>query len=233
MRRFRLLITKKISPSLELKAGLNGIDVLEKEFINVVPVKSSGLQSLIERLATDTQFVVFTSKNAVKSVASYGLQNVDWKIFCLEGATKQMVELYFGNDKIVGVAKSAMELGELIVHRDDIKEVVFFCGDKRLNNLPDTLKEANIHVNEMVVYETKLSPQKIVDDYDAVAFFSPTAVQSFFSENRLSDTAVCLSVGKTTTETLKSYTSNEIITAANPAEHTLIDLAITLNNQKY
>ena len=40
MKTFRLLVTKKITGSLVLRAGLKGIDILEKEFIRIQPVVS-------------------------------------------------------------------------------------------------------------------------------------------------------------------------------------------------
>ena len=47
MNRFRLLLTKKVSPSLVLQAGLRGVDVLEKEFIKIVPVVTKEIKDVI------------------------------------------------------------------------------------------------------------------------------------------------------------------------------------------
>lgn len=231
MNRFRLLLTKKVSPSLVLQAGLRGVDVLEKEFIKIVPVVTKEIKDVIEKLAEKEHVIIFTSKNAVAAISPGGkLTTKAWKVFCIEGATKQYVEKFITGAHIVGTAQNASELANVIVNDGKIKNAVFFCGDKKLNTLPETLRKHNIHVEEIVVYSTQPSPEKIIDDYRAVCFFSPSAVESFFSANKLSQGVVCLSVGKTTTEALKKFTSNPILTAEKPAEEVVINMAINLSN---
>src|SRR5438128_4831630 len=115
MKNFRLLVTKKISPSLVLQAGLKGIDILEKEFIRIVPVVNEQLNKKIHKLASGRHTVVFTSKNAVSFIAaSNSFANADWKIFCIEGATKNEVKKHIPAGNIEGTAKNASLLAEVI-----------------------------------------------------------------------------------------------------------------------
>jgi len=101
-------------------------------------------------------------------------------------------------------------------------KITFFCGNKRRDDLPVTLKNNGFDIEELVVYETELSPVKIVDHFDAIAFLSPTAVESFFSVNGLDKKIVCFSVGETTTTAIKKYTGNPIITSERPLEESII-----------
>ena len=227
MNTFKLLVTKKISPSLVLQAGLRGIEILEKEFIRVVPIENDHLHKHINGLATTKHSVVFTSKNAVTAIAANNnISHADWKIFSLEGATKNEVRKYFSEDSIAGTAKNALTLAEVIDDKSEDKKIIFFCGNKRMEDLPGFLLSKNFEVEEIVVYKTELVPQKIIDDFEAVAFFSPSAVESFFSANDLRKNVVCLSVGKTTTEAIKKYTDNEVITALNSSEENILELAV-------
>lgn len=227
MNNFTLLITKKLSPSLVLQAGLKGVNILEKEFIRIVPVSNDQMQKKITRFGGEKITVAFTSKNAVAAVAANGhLADIQWKIFCIEGATKKEVKKYFDEKYIAGTAKNATLLAEEIVKNSSGNKIIFFCGNRRLEDLPALLKEKNIEVEEIVVYHTELVHQKIVDDFDAIAFFSPTAAESFFNDNTLKKNAVCISVGTTTTEAIKKYSQNRVITSENPSEESVIDLAI-------
>jgi uroporphyrinogen-III synthase len=234
MKKFRLLMTKKTSPSLVLQAGLKGVDILEKEFIEIVFLKDKQLSAQVKEIALLPHHVVFSSKNAVTAVAAMvGEVNAEWKIYCIEGATKEAAENEFGATKIVATARNAAALALTMLEQHNISRVVFFCGDKRLDTLPDRLRSNSVEVIEMVVYNTLPSPQKIVDDFDAVAFFSPSAVRSFFTMNELSEKVFCLCVGSTTADAIRRYTSNQILTAESPSEEVIIDMAIKLSNKNY
>jgi uroporphyrinogen-III synthase len=227
MNSFTVLVTKKISSSLVLQAGLRGVNILEKEFIRIVPVANDQLNKRISKLIGEKNTVVFTSKNAVAAVAGNNkFQDPGWKIFCLDGATKKEVKKYFDESFIAGTATNASVLAEVISERSDRNKIIFFCGSKRLEDLPHLLGEKSIAVEEIVVYTTELVPQKIIDDYEVIAFFSPSAVESFFTDNVLKKNILCLSVGRTTTEAIKKYTRNKVVTSDSPSEESVIELAI-------
>src|SRR6185295_1537907 len=127
---------------------------------------------------------------------------------------------------IAGEAKNASALADEISEKSEERKVIFFCGSKRMEDLPRLLKARDFEVEEVIVYKTELIPQKIIDDYEGVAFFSPSAAESFFSGNVLKKNVVCFSVGKTTTEAIKKYTGNEVITSEKPSEESVLELAI-------
>ena len=227
MSTFRLLMTKKINASLVLQAGLKGIEILEKEFISIIPVTNENLNKKISRLISADHTVAFTSKNAVSAIEwNNELPNANWKIFCIEGATKNALKKYFTEKSIKGTAKSALLLAEVIAEKSEEKKIIFFCGSKRMEDLPGLLLSKGIDVEEVIVYKTELVPQKIIDDFEGVAFFSPSAAESFFSVNTLKKNVVCLSVGKTTSEAIKKYTDNEVVTAEKSSEESILELAI-------
>jgi len=230
MSNFRLLVTRKISPSLVLRAGLNGIEILEKEFIAVEPIVSEEISSRIKKTISSQTKFAFTSRNAVHAVAA----NMDTpaenlKIYCLEGATAKEVKKLIGNEKIAGTAKNAEGLGEVIVNAGE-KKIAFFCGNLRRDELPAILSAAGIEVEEIIVYETVLLPQQIIDDFEAIAFFSPSAVKSFFSVNSLRNHVICLSVGDTTGDAIKKLCKNKTLTSKMPSEESVLELAKEIKN---
>lgn len=224
---FRLLITKKISPALISFSGLKGVDIMEKELIKIVPLNTKEIIDKIRNLYSSEATVAFTSKNAVTIVADAvkdGNPSLpDWKIYCLEGLTREEVIKHFSKDLIAGTARNARSLATEIQKNATGRKIIFFCGNKRRDELPDILKDNGIQVEELIVYETEFSPVKIVDDFAAVVFFSPSAVESFFSVNGLDEKVVCFSVGRTTTEAIKRFAGNRIITSEKTSEESIME----------
>lgn len=102
------------------------------------------------------------------------------------------------------------------------REVFFFCGDQRRDELPQRLRQQDIKVNELVVYKTTETPHKMEHPYDGIVFFSPSAVHSFFRVNNISDGVSLFAIGETTADTIRTYTSNQTIISQSTDKSTLI-----------
>jgi uroporphyrinogen-III synthase len=178
MSQFKILSTKKLDSSLIEQAKRNGIEIIEKEFIIITSILSKGKQEEVIGFCNKYLISVFTSANAVNTVKI--LNNAaKLDVCCLAGQTKEAVKQQFPSANILTEANNASDLAQKII-QSDIKEVVFFCGNKRREELPLALKEAEVEMHEVVVYETFDSPSEINEPLDAVLFFSPSAVKSFF-----------------------------------------------------
>ena len=186
-----------------------------------------------------------------------GAPGVPWKIFCIGSATGQLVQEYFGAQAIAGTAGSALALAaEIIRQWPDIigsannanagkgskpdnanarvaAEVFFFCGDQRRDELPQTLAGQGIRVNECIVYTTIPTPHRVEESYDGIAFFSPSAVHSFFAVNTALPAATLLfAIGRTTAGAIRQYTANRTIVSGIPEKEALIRQAIDHFNNK-
>lgn len=232
----RVLSTKKLEPSLVQKASEHGIEIIEQEAISIKPVWSEEKFNEVSRFL-QKPYVAFTSANAVAGVEAYlhahdGFNVPVWKIFCLSGKTKRAVlQTPVLPNAIVGEAESAAALaGEIL--KQDVQEIVFFCGNKRRDELPAVLKAAGVLLHEVVVYETVATPVKAAEGADAVLFFSPSAVQSFFSVNGLKEDVVCFAVGNTTTFALGPFTGNQVITSIAPDPQEMLEDVIQHFNKK-
>ncbi len=100
----------------------------------------------------------------------------------------------------------------MILQQPLINEVVYFCGDKRRAELPEKLTAQGIRLKEVIVYRTALTPQVIEKKYDAILFFSPSGVESFFSVNEIDPDVVLFTIGTTTGDAIKNRTGNKIVT---------------------
>jgi uroporphyrinogen-III synthase len=184
-----------------------------KKFISVLPLIN---EDVAQAISAAGEHLVFTSRNAVRSYRKnadkFSLETKRKFVYCLSGATKKAV-LKLKKVQLAATAHNASTLAEKIAAYKNIREVNFFCGNIRRNDLPENLKSAGIAVKETVVYDTVLTPKKITKKYNAILFFSPSAVRSFFSVNLLKENIPCFCIGETTAKALQEFTQNEIIIA--------------------
>jgi uroporphyrinogen-III synthase len=218
-----ILCTRLLDPLHFKKAEDHNIRITALPFIEIKFSVSSSFEEQVSQLSLQKINVVFTSVNSVEGVAQYVNENPDWKIFCLGGITKDAVCKHFGESSIVASAKNASILSRKIIENGDVKEVIFFCGDQRLDDLPETLRVNNIRVQEVIAYDTLQTPQEIQEDYDGIMFFSPSAVHSFFSANTIRTDVVLFSIGKTTTATINTYCINKVVTSEWPGQENLLE----------
>lgn len=223
-----ILSTRLLAQSLIDKALAHGIRVDAVPFINISYTEAEILQPQIQPVLTQSATVVFTSSNAVKSVARFlNGTRPDWKIYCLSTATKDAVVEVFGQQPIVGTADDGTELAQLIVAAASVDNVVFFCGNLRRNIIPETLAQAGKNVQEILAYHTVATPQVIHQTYNGVVFFSPSAVDSFFSVNTIPKETICYAIGKTTADKIKKAApQNPLQTSVTPSSEAITDLII-------
>lgn len=221
-----VLITAEINKSLLDEMILKGIEVDVIPFIQTQIIRTKQLQTQIENVLTRNATVVFSSKNAVEAVAEcIRTKKPIWKVYCIGKTTSSLVKQFFGEDVVTVTADNAITLAERIILNKE-QEVYFFCGDKRRDELPDLLKQNNILVNEIEVYTTTILQHKLEKDYNAVLFFSPSALQGFFKKNSVKDGAVLFAIGNTTAEEIKKFSSNMIIVSDKPNKKELIEKTI-------
>lgn len=228
-----ILSTRPLPDALLKEAASLGVNISILSFIDTVPVQSVEIAEEVGQAALIQTTVIFTSMNAVEAVTDilFGLVP-DWKVYCMGNTTKNLVVDYFGEDSIAGTADSAANLARTLLSDGFAEEVFFFCGDQRRDELPAILSDAGIVVNEIVVYETIATPHAIQEDYAGILFYSPSAVESFFTNNRLAEHALVFAIGATTAAAIKKYTANKIILADEPAKEQLVTKAIEIFSLK-
>jgi uroporphyrinogen-III synthase len=208
-RRYTILSTASI-PFEQIPRIPDSIDLRVIPFIEIVPRGEEFLKKQIEGLAAEQTAVVFTSAHAVRGVTNLLTKKPDWKLYCIRYETRRALEMWFGEEYILKTADNAKVLSDQII-ADGIREAVFFCGDQRMDILPDQLRKHGVRLNELIVYDTILRPVQIEHQPDAILFFSPTAVKSFFSMNELMPSTTIFAMGQTTAASLKKFTDIPVI----------------------
>ena len=218
-----ILCTRPIDENLIIDAREADIDIDQITFIETVALETPLLEQQINHSFSQAITIIFTSMNAVEAVADrLNNQQPNWKIYCIGTTTNKLVAQYFGQQNIVGTADDATQLAQLIVTNNNTDKVIFFCGDQRRDELPNILKTNNIEVKEMVVYHTISIPLKIEKKYDGILFFSPSAAESFFTNNKIPKSTILFAIGNTTSNEIKKYTNNAIIVADKPGKEQLV-----------
>jgi uroporphyrinogen-III synthase len=216
----RILSTKKLLDNQKQYLLNSFFSVIEIDFI---AVKNKNLD-----LSKINESIIFTSQNAVESILkSDKIDQLKTKnVFCVGIKTKNL--LTENGFNVVAHTGYAEDLAEIITLVYSNESYTFFCGNKRRDILPEKLKESNIVFNEIEVYETSLTPEKVDAPLDGILFFSPSAVESYCSKNKLKD-EVCFCIGNTTATALENKTKKIIIANQPTIENTIIQ---TINYYK-
>ena len=207
----RILSTKKLSKALKNKLSDAKIELVEKNFIQTKSIDFETPQL--------NDYLIFTSKEAVKSVLKSDVKNVH-TISCLCVGSKNKNFLEKKGFTVLESADYAEDLIQIIDSKYKDNSFTFFCGNIRKNTIPDFFQQNKIAYNETIVYETKLKPHQIKEPFDGVLFFSPSGVNSFLEKNSLKN-RICFCIGTTTAKALENRTKNIVIASQPTVEHVI------------
>jgi uroporphyrinogen-III synthase len=207
-----VLSTRPLPKAIIEEGAKKNVVIEELSFIATKPIEDDELFQKIRTLSKEHHTVVFTSMNAVEAIASQVSEVPAWQIYSIGNTTRKLIEEKWGADRIVGTAENAQRLGERLID-DGVREVVFFCGNIRRDELPNKIRSEGGKVEEVVVYETEDTPTNVARDYDGILFFSPSAVHAFYSQNKPAKHTVLFAIGKTTEEAIRQHRNHKIIVA--------------------
>ena len=177
---------------------------------NVIEVDFIHTKSQAFKLNEINDNLNFTSQNAVQSFL-LDPKSEDLKtknVFCVGLKTK--ILLSESGFNVIAYTGYAADLAEIITLIYANESYTFFSGNLRRETLPEALKEGKVKFNEIQVYETTLTPQKIKTSVDAIMFFSPSAIESYLKENKIKN-ETCFCIGTTTSSALEGITKNIVI----------------------
>lgn len=226
-----ILSTKKMQPAVKAQLLSQQIALTDYSFINTNACDYKIIQDIVTQ---NPQHYIFTSSKAVEIFADalryYKLKLPENAVvYSLQGKTQKAL-LSIGIKSTL-TATSAKQLAQMIVLKNLSKTINFFCSDLRRPELPEILTSANISVNEAIIYRTILTPHKITSAYSAILFFSPSSVQSFFLENKLTQPAACVCIGHTTAAAVKQHAEKAtILISDKPVVHCMLSKALQYCN---
>lgn len=189
--------------------------------------------------------LAFTSQNGVKALEffqSTGGQIPEKAIFYAVGKKTAEALENLGFDAIVPDHQDGIGLAQKIAEdfskmKDSEKPTVLhFCGDKRRDEFRQFLSDSDVHVRDMVVYNTILKSMRLPNHKtDGILFYSPSAVQAFRDSGGLRNKNLpeLFAIGETTAEELSIETGKHVHVSPEPNTKDLLEhVADVLNKEK-
>ena len=210
----KILSTKTLLSNQKQELLAANFDLIEVDFIKTEN-STFDLKGINDNL-------IFTSQNAAQSVLQHpncsALKSKN--VFCVGLKTK--ILLSESGFNVVAYTGYASDLAEIITLIYSNESYTFFSGNLRKETLPKALSEANVKYNEIQVYETTLTPQKIKTTVDGILFFSPSGVESYLKDNKIKN-EICFCIGNTTAEALEKNKVKNIVIANQPSVEDVIE----------
>ncbi len=175
------------SPYFELANKYN-IKVDFRNFIEIEPLNVKEIRKQKINILDHTA-VIFTSRNAVSHFFSLCKETKtevpsDMKYFCVSEQTSNYLQKYIviRKRKIFTGAKSTADVIELL-KKHTTEKYLYPCSDIRKDEIPEFLRKNDFQYSELMIYRTVASDLSDLSDvnYDVLAFFSPSGIQSLFS----------------------------------------------------
>jgi len=211
----RVLSSKKLQPNQKQYLLTAGLSVLEADFIttHTKPFDTTAIN----------RNLIFTSQNAFKSFLDNKASGVftGSNVFCVGSVTKSIIEQ--AGFTVPAYADDAQGLSEIIISKFAGESFTFFSGSMRKDTLPDALAAAGVTFNEIEVYQTVLTPQRIAAKLDGILFFSPSAIESYLQENTIT-TETCFCIGATTAAALAGVTTNIVVANKPSVENVIVQV---------
>ena len=214
----RLLSTKMLKADHSKRLKTAGWDLTQYNAISVerLPVSSK----------PGTRLAIFSSKHAVQACLSGPVDLSGIPCLCVGEKSKALLAEH--GIEVLEVTDTASALAEKIAQKYTDKTFIYYCGDRRLDILPNALNELGLDWEEEMVYRTSIIPRQFQTSFQGILFFSPSGVESFVAKNDLKDTwAYC--IGATTAAKAKKYT-DRILIAVEPTLEALVNQAISAHN---
>lgn len=142
-------------------------------------------------------------------------------VFCVGQKTASKLKNLDFN--VVEVANYAEDLAELISTKYRNSKFDFFCGKSRNDGLPDVLKKNKVNFKEHHLYETRSNAKTFNRSFDAILFFSPSAVKSYYAANKFqNERLIC--IGKTTASAAQQISNQVEIASKTSIESVIVQL---------
>jgi len=208
MSEIKVLSTKKLSA---IQQGLfHNANISLKEY------NAISIDALPFKCTNEIENAIVTSQNAARILIASKVQFKN--VFCVgEKTASLLIENDYNIEKI---AINASVLAYFIVRNHKNDSFLFFCGNKRRDELPEILTQNNVSFTEETLYNTTLNSRRFKNDFEGILFFSPSGVQSYVQENSL-ENSIAFCIGNTTANEAKKHTSNIVVASQATIESTI------------
>lgn len=201
----------------------------DAESVPVLDFEPAGRDALAERIENAERFdgLLVTSPRAAAALRGLDLRGWAGKPAFVVGPRTA------GRVRALGLAPVGEETGhadalaDLIVTDPPEKPLLFLCGDRRRDMLPNRLRAAQVAFEELVVYRTlgdaSALEVRLSEPPDWLAFFSPSGVEAALELDGVSwNSCSAAAIGPTTADALRSAGIRPAAVASTPTPESLV-----------
>ena len=156
---------------------------------------------------------IFTSQNSVKGIANH-LSSLKFlkekKVFAVGDKTaEELVKIGF--PALIPEQHNSQSLIDLLDQQTE-SSYIHFSGNLSQRIISNFMLEKKISFEEIECYQTNLrQPDVNINDFDAICFCSPSAVNSFFSKYKIKKTVPCFAIGSTSAVKLLDHSEHVVM----------------------
>lgn len=196
MERLNILFTNRLTQ--EHESLLRDAPEIQWKNISLIDFKYKKADQWLKKVPKKSAYWVLTSVNGVNAIhSSIDLLPEPLGVFCVGPKTAQSLPPVSCEVSI----PHEYNAEALIEHiqTSEAQPVLIFKGNLSDNRLEEGLKSLHIPTRSIVVYKTtKKSIAIDPDEYNALSFLSPSAIDAFLSSNTLQPDLPVFCIGKTT-----------------------------------
>jgi len=190
---------------------------------DILSIESVNLLKSPENL----EHVIITSKNAIPAVLD--LKKDIKNIYCVGDVTTE--RLIFNGMIPQLTASDSKTLATKIRTSHSGKSFTYLCGDHRREELPQLLREHQIPLEEVIVYESAIVEKSFDCIFAAVLFYSPRGVFAFAKANKHQpQCAIC--IGETTAAAARELFPSVVVANKQTVENVLTTAIKLLRDDK-
>lgn len=204
----RVLSTKKLLQ--------NQRELLLNASLSFLEYDALHINSIDFKIPAQQTHCIITSQNGARAFLAQQQIPKAAAYFCVGDKTGALLSKKDLN--VIKIAQNGADLAHFIIKNHKNESFSYFCGKQRRDELPSLLEEAEVHCNEIVVYETHQHIRTFDQTFEGILFYSPMGVSAFAKTNPI---PVAFCIGETTAAEAKKYTDTVVVSNATTIESTI------------
>ena len=190
----KITCTRSISSENKQTALHQNVQIYDHNIFKINHLNTTELRLKLKEI---TSPIIITSQHALSALVPL-LEEINLtplpEVLCIKGKTSEAaIELGF---KLIGTAPNSMLLADEVITQS-INKVTHLTSNLSMTPWRDKLASRNIDVAIIEVYHKEMISCKW-ENYDGLAFFSPSQIDAFLMNNNLLVNAPVFCIGSTT-----------------------------------
>lgn len=181
----------------------------------------------------------------VEAVLDVSIPSTDWIFFSSpKGAQSYLAHYFIVSEKIAAIGEGTASvlqesgydvhfigesdddpsiIGQKFNQRIKANSTVFFpLGNRSKRSVTSEVNP--LQVKECITYKTIDRQQKLIENFDAILFTSPSNFHSFIQSNDIDSNTCVIAIGKTTEKAINTYSPKfKVNTLKSPTENAIIE----------